>query len=159
MSAQRGAASKTRHERARVVRAGFVAAIAIFASVGSVVIQPAWPLAGAVFAREAPGGQAGAAAWAGDTIARARLPREARDTLNLIAAGGPYLYAKDGVVFGNFERLLPRSARGYYHEYTVPTPNARNRGARRIVCGGPPRRTDPCFYSDDHYSSFKRIVE
>lgn len=164
MSAQRGAASKSQHERARhewarLVRAGFVAAVAVFVSVGSLLMQPAWPAAGAAFAREVQGGQASAATWAGDTVARARLPREARGTLNLIAAGGPYPYAKDGVVFGNFERLLPRYPRGYYHEYTVPTPNARNRGARRIVCGGPPRRTDPCFYSDDHYSSFKRIVE
>ena len=59
----------------------------------------------------------------------------------------------------NFERLLPRRPRGYYHEYTVRTPGARNRGARRIVCGGPPRQIDNCFYSDDHYTSFKRIIE
>ena len=104
-------------------------------------------------AREAP--PAGAVA----TIERAQLPREAVATLNSIAAGGPYPYAKDGVVFGNFERLLPPHRRGYYHEYTVPTPRVRSRGARRIVCGGPLRRVDNCFYSDDHYTSFKRIVE
>ena len=104
-------------------------------------------------AREAP--PAGAVA----TIERAQLPREAMATLNSIAAGGPYPYAKDGVVFGNFERLLPPHRRGYYHEYTVPTPRVRSRGARRIVCGGPLRRVDNCFYSDDHYTSFKRIVE
>lgn len=101
----------------------------------------------------------GLTAGAADTIERSRLPREANDTLALIAAGGPYPYAKDGVVFGNFERVLPRQPRGYYHEYTVPTPRVRNRGARRIVCGGPLKRTDNCFYSDDHYTSFKRIVE
>ncbi|WGS49389.1 ribonuclease [Paraburkholderia sp. D15] len=93
------------------------------------------------------------------TIALAQLPREAVNTLNLIAAGGPYPYEKDGIVFGNRERLLPPHRRGYYHEYTVPTPRARNRGARRIVCGGPLRRTDNCYYSDDHYTSFNRIVE
>ncbi|MBN3806073.1 ribonuclease [Paraburkholderia sp. Ac-20336] len=93
------------------------------------------------------------------TIALAQLPREAVNTLNLIAAGGPYPYEKDGIVFGNYERVLPAHRRGYYHEYTVPTPRARNRGARRIVCGGPPRRTDNCYYSDDHYTSFNRIVE
>jgi ribonuclease T1 len=92
-------------------------------------------------------------------IALAQLPREAVNTLNLIAAGGPYPYEKDGVVFGNRERLLPAHRRGYYHEYTVPTPRARNRGARRIVCGGPLQRTDNCYYSDDHYTSFNRIVE
>jgi ribonuclease T1 len=93
------------------------------------------------------------------TIALAQLPREAVDTLNLIAAGGPYPYQKDGIVFGNYERVLPAHRRGYYHEYTVPTPHAHNRGARRIVCGGPLQRTDNCYYSDDHYTSFNRIVE
>ncbi|HEY2022264.1 ribonuclease [Paraburkholderia sp.] len=93
------------------------------------------------------------------TVALAQLPREAVDTLNLIAAGGPYLYQKDGIVFGNYERMLPAHRRGYYHEYTVPTPHARNRGARRIVCGGPLQRTDNCYYSDDHYTSFNHIVE
>jgi ribonuclease T1 len=99
------------------------------------------------------------AAGVSGTVAPAQLPPEAVATLKLIAAGGPYRYPKDGVVFGNFERLLPPHRRGYYHEYTVPTPRARNRGARRIVCGGPVRRVDNCFYSDDHYNSFKRIVE
>jgi ribonuclease T1 len=93
------------------------------------------------------------------TVAMAQLPPEAVKTLNLIAAGGPYPYEKDGVVFGNRERLLPPRQRGYYHEYTVPTPRAHNRGARRIVCGGSLRRTDNCYYSDDHYTSFNRIIE
>lgn len=93
------------------------------------------------------------------TIVAAQLPGEAVNTLNLIAAGGPYPYEKDGIVFGNHERLLPPHRRGYYHEYTVPTPRAHNRGARRIVCGGPLKRTDNCYYSDDHYTSFNRIVE
>lgn len=93
------------------------------------------------------------------TIAVGQLPAEAVNTLGLIGTGGPYPFEKDGVVFGNFERALPHHRRGYYHEYTVPTPHARNRGARRIVCGGPPRQTDDCYYSDDHYASFKRIVE
>jgi ribonuclease T1 len=100
-----------------------------------------------------------AADQAQGTIAVAQLPREAVNTLNLIAAGGPYPYEKDGIVFGNRERLLTQHKRGYYHEYTVPTPRAHNRGARRIVCGGPLQRTDNCYYSDDHYTSFKRIVE
>ncbi|MGF6599050.1 ribonuclease T1 [Paraburkholderia sp. GAS448] len=107
------------------------------------------------FARET----AAATDRAQGTIAVAQLPPEAVNTLNLIAAGGPYPYEKDGIVFGNRERLLTPHKRGYYHEYTVPTPRARNRGARRIVCGGPSGRTDNCYYSDDHYTSFKRIVE
>ena len=86
------------------------------------------------------------------------LPKEAREVLARIEAGGPFTYDRDGVVFGNRERILPGRPRGYYHEYTVPTPGAHNRAARRIVCGGPKRTPDACFYSDDHYQSFRRIV-
>ncbi len=78
----------------------------------------------------------------------------------LIHSGGPFPYRKDGIVFGNRERLLPERSRGFYREYTVPTPGARDRGARRIVCGGKqPRIPESCFYSADHYASFKRIVQ
>jgi ribonuclease T1 len=93
------------------------------------------------------------------TIAVGELPREARDTLALIRTGGPFPYERDGVRFGNRERLLPRKARDYYREYTVKTPGARTRGARRIVCGGSPKTPDVCYYTDDHYSSFRRIRE
>jgi ribonuclease T1 len=49
--------------------------------------------------------------------------------------------------------------RGHYREYTVKTPGAKNRGARRIVCGGqPPSRPQSCFYTDDHYASFRLIT-
>jgi ribonuclease T1 len=93
------------------------------------------------------------------TVSTAQLPREAVTTLGLIGMGGPYPFEKDGSVFGNYERQLPKHRRGYYHEYTVPTPMASNRGARRIICGGALRRTDNCYYTDDHYASFRRIVE
>jgi ribonuclease T1 len=93
-------------------------------------------------------------------VALATLPSQAQTTYQLILNGGPFPYSKDGVVFGNRERLLPAQARGYYREYTVKTPGARNRGARRIVCGGkPPTQPDACFYTDDHYASFRRIVK
>ncbi len=92
-------------------------------------------------------------------VALATLPPEARATHRLILSGGPFPYAKDGTVFGNRERLLPRQPRGHYREYTVKTPGSRDRGARRIVCGGkPPTEPDTCFYTDDHYASFKRIA-
>jgi ribonuclease T1 len=92
-------------------------------------------------------------------VSLAVLPAEARSTEQLIRAGGPFPHAKDGTVFGNRERLLPSQARGYYREYTVSTPGARDRGARRIVCGGTrPARPDGCFYTADHYTSFSRIV-
>lgn len=88
------------------------------------------------------------------------LPPEARDTHRLIYQGGPFPYAKDGTVFGNRERLLPKARRGFYREYTVPTRGASNRGARRIVCGGTaPQRPDVCYYTQDHYASFRRIAE
>lgn len=94
------------------------------------------------------------------SIALSALPREAQATYRLILAGGPFPYEKDGVVFGNRERQLPRHPRGYYREYTVKTPGSRNRGARRIVCGGyQPSRPEACFYSGDHYANFRRIAE
>jgi ribonuclease T1 len=92
-------------------------------------------------------------------IALAELPREARETLGLIRGGGPFPYERDGVRFGNRERLLPPEARNYYREYTVRTPGVRNRGARRIVCGGPAKTPDACYYTDDHYRSFARISQ
>ena len=92
-------------------------------------------------------------------VALAELPAEARDTLGRIHAGGPHPYERDGVRFGNREKLLPAQPRDYYREYTVKTPGARNRGARRIVCGGPPTRPAACYYTGDHYQSFARIRE
>ncbi|MEO6407365.1 MAG: ribonuclease domain-containing protein [Burkholderiaceae bacterium] len=94
------------------------------------------------------------------TVPAASLPAEARQIQAAILAGGPFDGAKDGAVFGNRERLLLARPRGYYREYTVPTPGLRQRGARRIVCGGQrPTRPDACFYTDDHYASFRRIVQ
>ncbi len=86
-------------------------------------------------------------------IAAAELPSQARETLTLIRAGGPFPYARDGTVFFNRESLLPKAPRGYYREYTVPTPGARDRGARRIVIG----RRGEAYYTQDHYRSFMRI--
>ena len=96
-------------------------------------------------------------------VPAAALPKEAQATLALIHAGGPFPYGKDGSVFGNREKILPARARGYYREYTVPTPGARDRGARRIVAGagsaGDVRSSGEYYYSDDHYNSFRRIRE
>jgi ribonuclease T1 len=93
------------------------------------------------------------------SVALLVLPPEAQQTQRLILAGGPFPSAKDGAVFGNFERVLPRRERGFYREYTVPTPGSRDRGARRIVCGGnQPTHPDACFYTADHYASFKHIA-
>jgi ribonuclease T1 len=88
-------------------------------------------------------------------VAPADLPPQARATLQLIEQGGPFPYSRDGVVFRNYERLLPQRPRGYYREYTVPTPGARNRGARRIIAGKAGER----YYTDDHYRTFRRIRE
>jgi ribonuclease T1 len=99
-------------------------------------------------------------AHAQPTLLVSEMPREGQKTYQLILQGGPFPYQKDGTVFGNRERLLPRHARGYYREYTVKTPGARNRGARRIVCGGQePTRPKACFYTQDHYASFRLIVD
>ncbi len=94
------------------------------------------------------------------SVTLAELPREARATEASIRAGGPFAYSKDGSVFANRERQLPVESKGYYREYTVRTPGARDRGARRIVCGGrAPTAPEACFYTGDHYASFKRIVK
>jgi len=89
------------------------------------------------------------------TVHVAQLPEEARATLKLIDAGGPFPYRRDGIVFQNREGLLPGQARGYYREYTVPTPGAHNRGARRIVTGDTPPVV--FYYTADHYRSFRQI--
>ncbi|MFJ9865092.1 ribonuclease domain-containing protein [Streptomyces sp. NPDC101165] len=95
-------------------------------------------------------------AWAQGmgTVQASRLPAEARQTLALIDKGGPFPFARDGVVFGNFEGLLPRHQRGYYHEYTVRTPGSHDRGARRIVTG----QGGETYYTDDHYNSFRAVL-
>ena len=90
-------------------------------------------------------------------IAASRLPAEAQSTLVLIRNGGPFPHPRDGVVFGNRERLLPKKPRGHYHEFTVKTSGVATRGARRIICGGDVTALDECYYTDDHYQSFRRI--
>lgn len=99
-----------------------------------------------------------------DFIVVAALPPEAQQTLQAIHQGGPFPYPqKDGSIFGNFERKLPIRIRGYYREYTVPTPGRRDRGARRIVAGSGPqndvRLSGEYYYTGDHYRSFRRIRE
>ncbi len=95
-----------------------------------------------------------ALAFSGD-VHKSELPPEARATLDLVKAGGPFPYSRDGVVFGNRERLLPKQPRGYYREYTVRTPGARDRGPRRIIAG----KQGELYYTEDHYRSFRRIVD
>lgn len=113
----------------------------------------AWPNAQA---RETP--HQTSAVSAIPAIAAADLPVQARDLLKRIEQGGPFEGYKDGVIFGNYERLLPSKRRGFYREYTVPTPGAHNRGARRIVCGGAKHHPEVCYYTHDHYASFRRIA-
>ncbi|RJF71588.1 ribonuclease [Deinococcus cavernae] len=91
-------------------------------------------------------------------ISLRELPREGQQMHVLIGKGGPFRYSKDGATFGNREGLLPSHARGYYREYTVKTPGEDDRGARRIICGGQPvTSTAECYYTADHYSTFRRI--
>lgn len=122
-----------------------------------------------------PPARAGTAKPAIPEVAVAELPREARETLELVRKGGPFPHDRDGVVFGNFEKLLPPKNRGYYREYTVRTPGVKHRGARRVVAGGcagaardksagadgrqPPAPCDAreLYYTEDHYKSFRRI--
>ena len=102
-------------------------------------------------ARETPGRLA--------EIDVAALPAEAREVLAQIRAGGPFRYERVGVTFGNREPQLPARRRGFYPAYTVTTPGERTRGARRLVCGGPRKAPEVCYYTDDHYATFRRIRE
>jgi ribonuclease T1 len=88
-------------------------------------------------------------------VEKKQLSREAIEMIALIRKGGPFPHPRDAVSFGNREKLLPHRERGWYREYTVRTPGARDRGARRIVAG----RDGTLYYTDDHYRSFKRILE
>jgi ribonuclease T1 len=127
---------------------------------GALVLRVArLAFAAAVLASFAPGVPAREARPELADVALAELPAEAQDIYARIRQGGPFRYERDGIVFGNREKRLPANPRGYYHEYTVKTPGVRNRGARRIICGGPKREPDACYYTDDHYQSFRRIRE
>ncbi|MFE4549724.1 ribonuclease domain-containing protein [Streptomyces sp. NPDC056785] len=97
---------------------------------------------------------ADAAATAVGSVCYGALPAQAHDTLDLIAAGGPFPYPQDGVVFQNREGVLPGQSTGYYHEYTVITPGSPTRGAKRVVTG---RKTREDYYTSDHYVTFKLI--
>ncbi len=97
----------------------------------------------------------GAFCFSENGIEKKQLPKEAIETVALIKKGGPFPYPRDGVAFGNREKILPARERGWYREYTVKTPGERTRGARRIVAG----RDGTLYYSDDHYRSFRRILE
>ncbi len=92
------------------------------------------------------------------SIAVNDLTKQGKDTLALIESGGPFASERDGIVFNNREKILPRERRGFYREYTVRTPGVRSRGARRIVCGGNQQKANQCFYTEDHYKSFKCIA-
>ncbi|WP_191002166.1 ribonuclease domain-containing protein [Cupriavidus pauculus] len=134
-----------------VLRASLAASLA-----ASVTFGAAFSLAPLdAMARQA---QSDVAAGMAGTIAVQQLPNEAQRTLERIQSGGPFPYDKDGSRFGNYERILPQQSRGYYREYTVKT-NSRNRGAKRIVCGGDQRAANDCYYTEDHYNSFKRITK
>ncbi|MGD9942214.1 MAG: ribonuclease domain-containing protein [Burkholderiaceae bacterium] len=127
---------------------------------GRLLFASCWAVALGLFLGSAPVSAREPVRWMpGDSIRAAELPPEAIDVLLRIHRGGPFRYGKDGSVFGNREGLLPRRPRGYYTEYTVTTPGARDRGARRIVAGGNPRVTQELYYTRDHYRSFQRIRE
>ena len=136
--------------------------MAAYASITSSVTK--FVLAGFMLAALASGVQA--REWFGtradrpaqESIALAELPVQGQRTYGAILNGGPFRHEKDGSVFGNRERLLPREPRGHYREYTVDTPGSRDRGARRIVCGGERTAPSACWFTADHYASFRRIV-
>lgn len=127
---------------------GRVLTVALLITLGTVLVQARAPSSSLL-----PGSSVASVALSG-------LPLQGQEVMEQIRQGGPFRYEKDGTVFGNRERLLPTQKRGYYREYTVPSPGLSHRGAKRIVCGGQkPRAPDACFYTEDHYSSFRLIVQ
>jgi ribonuclease T1 len=122
------------------------------ALLGAVVAMALIVAANFAGARDSNKGQNGPSV---NTLAVDELPHEGQITLQLIKKNGPFPFRKDGSTFGNRERQLPRQQHGYYKEYTVKTPGANNRGARRIVAGSP----GEYYYTGDHYNTFQRIVE
>lgn len=129
----------------RVATTGAILATALVTT-GTVLVQARSPDAAAPALTAAP-------------MPISSLPVQGQEIMGLIRQGGPFRYEKDGSVFGNRERLLPGKKRGYYREYTVPTPGLSHRGARRIVCGGfKPRWPEACYYTEDHYSSFRLVM-
>lgn len=128
----------------------WTAAWVVAAAAGTILVQ----------ARDVPPATPALPSATAQTIALSQLPPQGVEVMGLIRQGGPFPYDKDGTVFGNRERLLPAAQRGHYREYTVPTPGLGHRGARRIVCGGAQvRQPDACYYTADHYASFRRIVQ
>ena len=103
--------------------------------------------------------QAGQSPGEVSTVRLTELPLQGRETYQLIHKGGPFPNQKDGSVFGNREGILPARKRGYYLEYTVAMPGAKTRGPRRMVCGGQAKNPDACYYSGDHYASFRKVVQ
>lgn len=127
---------------------GLVVAVALTGTLGTMMVQARAPVP--------PSSSDTSTA----VVTLSGLPPQGRQLMEQIREGGPFRYEKDGTVFGNRERLLPSQKRGFYREYTVPTPGLRHRGARRIVCGGQkPQVPDACYYTEDHYSSFRLIVQ
>jgi ribonuclease T1 len=134
--------------RFRSIRGAATKAVAatVLVAMGTFVVQARSPDAAAPVQAAAPMSISG-------------LPVQGQEVMGQIRRGGPFRYEKDGSVFGNRERLLPSQKRGYYREYTVPTPGLSHRGARRIVCGGfKPRWPEACYYTEDHYNSFRLVV-
>lgn len=130
-----------------------ITAVAVLASVAL-----SWPPVSQAFTRSTTAEAPASVAVQPRIVPLSLLPPQGQEVHRRIYSGGPFLYSKDGTVFGNRERLLPRRTRGYYREYTVPTPGSRDRGARRIVCGGEVVQSpETCFYTKDHYQSFQKI--
>ena len=147
-----GAFSPLSSKLTAIVAARWLASLALMVGLvglgGTSLVQAKTPFSGST-ANSSP-----------QTVELKQLPVQARDVMGLITTGGPFKYDKDGTVFGNRERILPTEKRGFYREYTVKTPGEKSRGARRIVCGGlQPTSPDACFYTDDHYSSFRKIAK
>ncbi|MDR6891761.1 ribonuclease domain-containing protein [Falsarthrobacter nasiphocae] len=161
LSVSASGGGRGRPARLRLLGAGLAAAALFLSGCGvggasSSSPSPSASVRGAEPKRSGAASSGSTTAPAGmDTVKESELPAEGRRVLTAIRKGGPFAYERDGVVFGNYEKLLPGKKRGYYREYTVPTPGSSSRGARRIVVGGGAEK----YYTSDHYETFKFIEE
>lgn len=134
------------------VLAGLLALLLAGCGIATPTLAPPGPAANASAAGcRGPSPTAPGAAESGLPVrSLCALPPEAGQVWRTISTGGRPAYPKDGTIFRNAERLLPRHRRDYYREYTVPTPGSRDRGARRLVTG----QGRELYYTADHYDSF-----
>jgi RHS repeat-associated protein len=152
-------ASNARQDNSRAVGGNCINYLTMLDGVGEIAIgaRTVWEIGLGVTARRtlAPV----AVHTAVDTVAGAEERQGMAAVLRRINRGDPHPYPRDGIEFrnrpcaGKTTPELPVQPSGYYREYTVPTPGAATRGARRIVTGS----RGEIYYTNSHYEQFIQL--